>query len=449
MNADHAWQSVLAQLQMEMPRASFDTWVRDTRPIGYENGELIVSVRNAYARDWLESRLASTVNRLLIGILNSNVAVNFVVTQMDENASTTDLEPVTAAIEITPPEPKARHISLNPRYTFDTYVVGSGNRLAHAACQAVAEKPARAYNPLFLYGGVGLGKTHLLHAIGNACHASGLNVLYVSSEEFTNDMITAIRTHTTQAFREKYRSADVLLIDDIQFIAGKESTQEEFFHTFNTLHGQDKQIIVSSDRPPKSLVTLEERLRSRFEWGLTADIQAPDLETRLAILRSKAERTGRQISDEILESIARRVQSNIRELEGALNRIIAFADLSGSSLTPSLVEMALADLLPQKMNLSPEKIVAAVAAVRDISVEALVGPNRSQKNSEPRQVAMYLLRKHTTASLPQIGEVLGGRDHTTVMYAIDKIEKKIDTDEILRGQVKKIEDRLFGQMAMA
>ena len=449
MNADQAWQSVLAQLQMEMPRASYDTWVRDTRPVGYEDGALTIAVRNAYARDWLESRLASTVNRLLIGILNSNVAVNFVVSQLEENASTTDPESSASSIEITPPEPKARHVTLNPRYTFDTYVVGSGNRLAHAACQAVAEKPARAYNPLFLYGGVGLGKTHLLHAIGNACYIRGLNVLYVSSEEFTNDMITAIRTHTTQAFREKYRSADVLLIDDIQFIAGKESTQEEFFHTFNTLHGQDKQIIVSSDRPPKSLVTLEERLRSRFEWGLSADIQAPDLETRLAILRSKAERTGRQISDEILESVARRVQSNIRELEGALNRIIAFADLSGSSLTPNLVDMALADLLPQKLNLSAEKIMEAVAAVREISLEALIGPNRSQKNSEPRQVAMYLLRKHTNASLPQIGEVLGGRDHTTVMYAIDMIEKKIDTDELLRGQVKKIEDRLFGQMAMA
>ncbi|MBK7319169.1 chromosomal replication initiator protein DnaA [Candidatus Villigracilis affinis] len=344
MNAEQAWQSVLAQLQMEMPRASFDTWVRDTRPIAYDNGVITVGVRNAYARDWLESRLASSVSRLLIGILNSNVAVDFVVSQADEIDSHADAEAVPASIEITSPEPKPRHVTLNPRYTFDTYVVGSGNRLAHAACQAVAEKPARAYNPLFLYGGVGLGKTHLLHATGNACHASGLNVLYVSSEEFTNDMINAIRTHTTQAFRDKYRSADVLLVDDIQFIAGKESTQEEFFHTFNTLHGQDKQIIVSSDRPPKSLVTLEERLRSRFEWGLSADIQAPDFETRLAILRSKAERTGRHISDEILESIAKQVQSNIRELEGALNRIIAFADLSGSALTPSLVEVALSDL---------------------------------------------------------------------------------------------------------
>jgi chromosomal replication initiator protein len=448
MNADQAWQSVLAQLQMEMPRASFDTWVRDTHPIGYENGALMVAVRNAYARDWLESRLASTVNRLLIGILNSNVAVNFVVSQMDENASNADPEPVSASIEITSPEPKPRHVTLNPRYTFDTYVVGSGNRLAHAACQAVAEKPARAYNPLFLYGGVGLGKTHLLHAIGNACHARGLNILYVSSEEFTNDMISAIRTHTTQAFREKYRSADVLLIDDIQFIAGKESTQEEFFHTFNTLHGQDKQIIVSSDRPPKSLVTLEERLRSRFEWGLTADIQAPDLETRLAILRSKAERTGRQVSDEILESIAQRVQSNIRELEGALNRIIAFADLSGSPLTTNLVEVALADLLPVRNDIPPEKIIELVAKEWQTTIDALLGRDRSQKVALPRQVAMYLLRKETDASLPQIGEVLGGRDHTTVMYSIEKVASDIETKPELRRRVVSIKQQLYGQTAV-
>ena len=281
MNADQAWQSVLGQLQMEMPKASYNTWVRDTHPLLYENGALTIGVPNAYARDWLESRLASTVDRLLVGILNSSVSVNFVVTQGEEPDSAemdTNLQ-----IQGEVVEQRARHSSLNPRYTFETFVVGSGNRLAHAACQAVAEKPARAYNPLFLYGGVGLGKTHLLHAIGNACYARGLNVLYVSSEEFTNEIINAIRTHTTQAFREKYRSADVLLVDDIQFIAGKESTQEEFFHTFNTLHGQDKQIIVSSDRPPKSLVTLEERMRSRFEWGLAADIQPPDMETRLAI----------------------------------------------------------------------------------------------------------------------------------------------------------------------
>ncbi len=446
MNAEQAWHSVLGQLQMEMPKASFDTWVRDTRPLSYENSTLTVAVQNAYARDWLESRLASTVSRLLVGILNSNVAINFVVSQSDEP----QVVETEAAVPVDNEayEPRPRSVSLNPRYTFETYVVGSGNRLAHAACQAVAEKPARAYNPLFLYGGVGLGKTHLLHAIGNACYGRGLNVLYVSSEEFTNDMINAIRTHTTQAFREKYRSADVLLVDDIQFIAGKDSTQEEFFHTFNTLHGQDKQIIVSSDRPPKALATLEERLRSRFEWGLAADIQPPDLETRLAILHAKAERTGRFISDEILNTIAQRVQSNIRELEGALNRIIAFSDLSGSSLTPSLVDVALADLLPQRQNIAPLKIVELVAREWQISVDALMGRDRSQKIAEPRQVAMYLIRKETNTSLPQIGEVLGGRDHTTVMYAIDKITNEMTTKRELEKRVRNVREQLYGQMAV-
>ncbi|MBK6793432.1 MAG: chromosomal replication initiator protein DnaA [Anaerolineales bacterium] len=448
MNAEQAWQTVLAQLQMDMPRASYDTWVRDTRPVGYENGMLTVSVRNAYARDWLDSRLAVTVNKLLIDTLNSKVSVKFIVSQTEEIASPLDIESAPASIEITPPEPKPRHVTLNPRYTFDTYVVGSGNRLAHAACQAVAEKPARAYNPLFLYGGVGLGKTHLLHAIGNACHASGLNVLYVSSEEFTNDLIAAIRTHTTQAFREKYRSADVLLIDDIQFIAGKESTQEEFFHTFNTLHGQDKQIIVSSDRPPKSMVTLEERLRSRFEWGLTADIQAPDLETRLAILRSKAERTGRLISDEILETVAKRVQSNIRELEGALNRIIAYADLSGASLTPNLVEVALADLMPSRGDIGADTIVTEVADYYKLTVEKLLGRDRTKEVAHPRQIAMYLLREEAKISFPQIGEVLGGRDHSTVMSAIEKIKTQYDNGEgRVRKDIDSLRHQLYGQNA--
>jgi chromosomal replication initiator protein len=445
MNVEQAWQSVLGQLQMEMPRASFDTWVRDTRPIKHDDGVLTISVRNAYARDWLESRLASTVNRLLIGIMDSNISVKFIVAQNDEEISQS-VEAVEHKGDDTPVSLQ-RNVTLNPRYTFEHFVVGSGNRLAHAACLAVAEKPARAYNPLFLYGGVGLGKTHLLHAIGNACHARGLNVLYVSSEEFTNDMINAIRTHTTQAFRDKYRSIDVLLVDDIQFIAGKESTQEEFFHTFNTLHGQDKQIIVSSDRPPKALVTLEERLRSRFEWGLTADIQPPDLETRLAILRHKAERTGRYIPDEILDMIARRVQSNIRELEGALNRILAFADLSGASLNSNLVDVALSDLLPQRGDLEPQKIVDLVAEYYKLSTDKLLSRDRSRNVAKPRQVAMYLLREEINVSLPQIGEVLGGRDHTTVMYAIEKISKEIqgDSGSKVGRDIMNIKEQLYQQ----
>jgi chromosomal replication initiator protein len=450
MNATQAWQSVLGQLQLEMPRASFDTWVRDTRPLAYENDILTVSVRNAYARDWLETRLLETVSRLLAEILGRVVDVRFIVANGQESLEAEETAHETEQNStLEPAAVKQRNTTLNPRYTFENYVVGANSRLAHAAALAVAEKPARAYNPLFLYGGVGLGKTHLLHAIGNACCSRGLNVLYVSSEEFTNDLINAIRSHTTQAFREKYRSSDVLLIDDIQFIAGKESTQEEFFHTFNTLHSQDKQIIVSSDRPPKALVTLEERLRSRFEWGLTADIQQPDLETRIAILRYKAERATREVPNEVLELIARRVQSNIRELEGALNRIIAFADLSGTTLNARLAEMALADLLPQVRTLAHEKVVDIVAREFNLTSDQMLSRNRSREVALSRQVAMYLLREESNATLPQIGEALGGRDHTTVMYAIEKISDMLERDDQLRRRVVSIRQQLYNPARLA
>jgi len=443
MDAEKAWQSALGQLQMEIPKASFDTWVRDTQIFSYDDGSFTIGVRNAYARDWLESRLASTVTRLLMGIMNRTVDVAFVV---NANGKCETVSEPAAAEEIPGVELNMsqgpRSVTLNPRYTFDNFIVGPNNRLAHAASQAVAESPATAYNPLFLYGGVGLGKTHLLHAIGNYCQEHGLRVLYVSSEEFTNDMINSIRSHTTQAFRDKYRSADVLLVDDIQFIAGKESTQEEFFHTFNTLHGQNKQIIVSSDRPPKSLVTLEERLRSRFEWGLTADIQLPDLETRLAILRSKAERLGHAVPAEIMDLIARRVQSNIRELEGALNRIVAFADLSGLALTPQLADMALADLLPQRGDVKPGAVVDMVAKTFNLSVDRLLSPDRSRDVALPRQIAMYLMRE-TNISLPQIGLALGGRDHTTVMYACEKVADLLERDDKVRRQVVQIRQQLY------
>lgn len=443
MDAEKAWQSALGQLQMEMPKASYDTWVRDTQIFSYDDGLFTIGVRNAYARDWLESRLSSTVTRLLMGIMNRTVDVAFVVNAngnvetVAEPAAAEEIPGVALNMSQGP-----RSVTLNPRYTFDNFIVGPNNRLAHAASQAVAESPATAYNPLFLYGGVGLGKTHLLHAIGNYCQEHGLRVLYVSSEEFTNDMINAIRSHTTQAFRDKYRSADVLLVDDIQFIAGKESTQEEFFHTFNTLHGQNKQIIVSSDRPPKSLVTLEERLRSRFEWGLTADIQLPDLETRLAILRSKAERLGHAVPAEIMDLIARRVQSNIRELEGALNRIVAFADLSGLALTPQLADVALADLLPKRGDVKPAAVVDMVAKTFNLSVDRLLSPDRSRDVALPRQIAMYLMRE-TNMSLPQIGLALGGRDHTTVMYACEKVADLLERDDKVRRQVVQIRQQLY------
>ncbi|MBW8010323.1 MAG: chromosomal replication initiator protein DnaA [Chloroflexi bacterium] len=443
MDAKQAWQAVLGQLQMEMPKASFDTWVRDTEFIAFEDGSFIIGVQNTYARDWLDSRLTSTVSRLLTGMMNRTIEVSFSVWRegdgkvIPEEFSESETDQI-----LTKNLPNS---SLNPRYNFENFVVGASNRLAQAASMAVAEKPAQAYNPLFLYGGVGLGKTHLLHAIGNATHANQLQVLYVSSEEFTNDLINAIRSNKTQAFREKFRKCDVLLIDDIQFIAGKESTQEEFFHTFNTLHGQNKQIVLSSDRSPKAMSTLEERLRSRFEWGLIADIQTPDLETRLAILRSKAERSGKDVPPEVLEAIAQRMQSNIRELEGAMNRVVAYADLRGLALNVDLVESALADLIPQHRELAADQIIETVAHSFGIPLERLLSRERTRQVALPRQVAMYLLREEAQISLPQIGDVLGGRDHTTVMYGCDKISDLLEHDARLRRQVVDIRDLLYKQ----
>ncbi len=443
MKAEQAWQAAVGQLQMEMPKAAFETWVRSTEFLSYEDGSFTVGVQNAYARDWLQSRLASTVTRILTGIMNRTVEVHFAIWQkpVDPEAPTPKKESAPAYdVNV---EVEVRNITLNPRYTFENFVVGPSNRLAHAASMAVAEKPTYTYNPLFLYGGVGLGKTHLLHGIGNMCTQRGMQVLYVSSEEFTNDLINAIRTHTTQAFREKYRQIDVLLIDDIQFIAGKESTQEEFFHTFNTLHGQNKQIVISSDRPPKAMLTLEERLLSRFEWGLTADIQPPDIETRMAILRSKAERAGFRIQDEFLQQIARRVQSNIRELEGALTRVVAFADLSGLPINQQLVDSALGDLLPRRTNLQPDDVVRRVADAYGVTVERLLSRDRSQQVALPRQVAMYLLREEANISLPQIGKALGGRDHTTILYGCEKIADLVERDDHLRRQVVDIKEQLY------
>ena len=439
MNPSHAWQAVLGQLQMEMPKATFDTWVREAQFLAFEDNTFTVGLKNAYARDWVENRLTSTIIRCLTGIMNRRVDIRFIVAQPENGQSPVD-EPVEQPEQASS---IADNPSLAPKYTFENFVVGANNRLAHAASLAVAENPAWAYNPLFLYGGVGLGKTHLLHAIGNAVAANGARVLYVSSEAFTNDLINAIRSHTTQVFREKYRAIDVLLIDDVQFIAGKESTQEEFFHTFNTLHSQDKQIVMSSDRPPKAMNTLEERLRSRFEWGLTADIQAPDFETRLAILRFKAEQIGRSLPDGILDLIARRMQSNIRELEGALTRVLAYSDLRGMPLTTELVTSALSDMLPRRRKIQPDQIIHLVADSFGITEDHILGRDRTRQIALPRQVVMYLMREDANISLPQIGATLGGRDHTTIMYGCEKITDLLERDLRLRRQVLDIREQLY------
>ncbi|MEA3349078.1 MAG: chromosomal replication initiator protein DnaA [Chloroflexota bacterium] len=441
MKATQAWQAAIGQLQLEMPKAAFDTWVRDAELITYEDGAFSIGVKNAYARDWLDDRLSGDVVKILSDVMKRSVTVRFIVWQNTKPATqqTTTQKTVTQSTTSTQ-QSSAR--PLNGRYSFDSFVVGSSNRLAHAASMAVSEKPAQAYNPLFIYGGVGLGKTHLLHAIGNHCIQTNQHVLYVSSEEFTNDLISAIRSRTTQAFREKYRQTDILLVDDIQFIAGKESTQEEFFHTFNTLHGQNKQIVMTSDRPPKAMVTLEERLRSRFEWGLAADIQPPDFETRMAILHSKAERAGYKIPDEIISIIARKFQSNIRELEGALTRVKAYSDLRGVDIDADLIDSALADLLPNRRELQPDHIVNSVAETCNVDVDRMLGRERTHEISHPRQIAMYLIREETDSSLPQIGKVFG-RDHTTVMYGHEKIADLLERDGKVRRQVMAIKEKLY------
>lgn len=449
MKPYQAWQAALGQLQMDMTKAAYDTWVRHAEFVEYQDRKFIIGVANAYVRDWLDSRLGSTVTRLLSGLMGELQQVEFIIWNRDSKPQETAFSPAAGAW----PEPAAPaeagrpagSETIIPRYTFSSFVVGSSNRLAQAACLAVTDNPARAYNPLFLYGGVGLGKTHLLHAIGNAALQRGQRAMYVSSEEFTNDLVSAIRTHTTAEFRERYRGIDLLLIDDIQFLAGKESTQEEFFHTFNALHGMEKQIVICSDRPPKALVTLEERLRSRFEWGLIVDIQPPDVETRLAILQAKADTTGRDVPPVILENIARLIHSNIRELEGALNRVLAFSELSGHPLTPALVHSALVDLLPRQDELDTEQILRVVAGAFGIHVDELTGRSRAREVALPRQVAMYLMREEKNESLPQIGEALGGRDHTTVMYACDKIASLIENDDRLRRQVGRIREKLYNR----
>ncbi len=444
MNAQQAWQAAQGQLQMELSKATYDTWVKQTQLIRFDEpaGVFYLGATNAYACDWLESRLKSTLINKLSGMMARPVEIVFSIwaAQAVEQISEEVLIPAR-------PEETVRDVfetHLAPKYRFDNFVVGPNNRLAHAASLAVAEHPARAYNPLFLYGGVGLGKTHILHAIGNAVLQQGLQVLYVSSEEFTNDLVNAIRTKTTAAFREKYRQVDVLLIDDIQFISGKESTQEEFFHTFNTLHGQDKQIVMTSDRAPKAMSTLEERLRSRFEWGLTVDIQPPDYETRLAILRTKAEKAKREVPTEIMEMIAREVQANIRELEGAWNRVLAYADLSGEKLTLQLANNAMVDILPQRSALVPGDVISTVSKFFGISSERILSKDRSRDVALPRQVAMYLMRELGGVSLPKIGEELGGRDHTTVMYACDKVADMIESDDRVRRQVLQLREQLIG-----
>lgn len=461
------WQAALGELQLQMTRATFDTWLRGSQVVECDAQGFTVYVRHTYAVDWLQHRLLSTIQRVVNHLAGAPQALSFTARAPEvepdmmlvPESVPEDISPAAAwpggtaatatggwSAENGSAKANGRPSSdLNPRYTFDTFVVGASNRLAHAACLAVAENPARAYNPLVVYSGVGLGKTHLLHAVGHVAQQQGLSVLYLSAEGFTNDLINAIRTQTTDSFRAKYRSIDVLLVDDIQFLVGKERTQEEFFHTFNTLHGANKQIVVSSDRPPKGLLALEERLRSRFSWGLIADMQTPDLETRVAILRSKAESSGLDVPAGVLAFIARKIPSNVRELEGALTSVLAHARLMHAPLAIETAQSALTALLGTPRELTPEQVVTEVARHYRLDESQLTGPSRARAVCVPRQLAMYLIRQETGASLPQIGQILGGRDHSTILHGYDRIESQIEEDDALRRDWLAIKERLSDQ----
>lgn len=438
------WDEILEYLKIEhcVTDVSFKTWLLPLKVYSVKGNLITISIDDKMigpdSKNFISRKYGIPLKVSITEIMNHNYDIEFILESQIQVTKT--------AVDMTDSSGKGKNQKnglsfLNPRYTFDTFVVGANNNLAHAASLAVAESPAEIYNPLFIYGGVGLGKTHLMHSIAHYILEQNPNskVMYVTSEKFTNELIESIRNVNTTPteFREKYRNIDVLLIDDIQFIIGKESTQEEFFHTFNTLHESKKQIIISSDKPPKDILTLEERLRSRFEWGLTVDIQQPDYETRMAILKKKEELDGLQIDNEVMKYIATNVKSNIRELEGALTKIVALSRLKKQEVNVTLAEEALKDLISpdNKKQLTPELIVDVIAEHFNITTNEIYSVNKSRNIAYPRQIAMYLCRKLTDFSLSDIGKVMGNRDHTTILHGIDKVEKNIKKDPSMQNTI--------------
>jgi chromosomal replication initiator protein len=450
MDAKQVWRAALGELQVSLSPANFETWLRDTSLVEVEGQRFRIAVPNGFAKDWLETRYRSLISQTLARIVGYSVQIDFVVSMTPPEGAEAGIAPERSQqvrVEAGRGGAEGGATNINSRYTFANFIVGSANRLAHAASLSVAERPGHAYNPLFLYGGVGLGKTHLMHAIGNQVITKfpRKRVVYATSEKFTNEFITSIQQGKIDDFRSRYRRIDLLLIDDIQFIADKERTQEEFFHTFNAIHEDGKQIVLSSDRPPKAILTLEERLRSRFEWGLIADLTAPDLETRIAILRSKAEDGSVPITSDVIEFIARKVVSNIRELEGALNRIVAYASMGAMPISIELAQAVLSNVLynPKKRQVTPERIAKAVSEYYGVPMEALQGQKRDRAIVLPRQIAMYLMRAETDVSLLRIGAELGGRDHSTVLHACDKITRESASNDELRREIAAVRELIY------
>ena len=445
-NIDSLWNQLLEKTKKKISKPSFETWLKATKAHTLKGDILTVIAPNEFNRDWLEERYTDLIADLLLELTGEELQAKFITPpNQDDDEFTVSASTKKAKRQDDEQHDFSQHM-LNTKNTFDTFVIGSGNRFAHAASLAVAEAPAKAYNPLFIYGGVGLGKTHLMHAIGHYVleHNPRAKVVYLSSEKFTNEFINSIRDNKAGEFRDKYRTVDVLLIDDIQFLAGKESTQEEFFHTFNALHEESKQIVISSDRPPKEIPTLEDRLRSRFEWGLITDITPPDLETRIAILRKKAKADGLDIPNEVMLYIANQIDSNIRELEGALIRVVAYSSLINKDINADLAAEALKSIIPSSKPriITIHDIQKVVGEHYSLKLEDFKAKKRTKSVAFPRQIAMYLSRELTDFSLPKIGDEFGGRDHTTVIHAHEKISKLLQTDSQLQRQVKEIQEQL-------
>lgn len=456
------WQAMLAEFELKISKANFTTWFHNTGIAEYDNGSVVICVPNTFTKSWMEKKYNSDIVKNLERITGKPIKkieyrVESVKNLHEQECNTTSQQihpPTIAAPSHTytytyTPEIRSlvSQFGLNPKYTFASFIVGKGNELAHAAAQAVADRPGEAYNPLFIYGGVGLGKTHLLQAVGHTMLEKNphLKILYVSSEKFTNEFVAAVKEGRAKEFKDRYRNVDLLLIDDIQFIGGKEQTQEEFFHTFNELHQQGKQVVLTSDRPPKAIPSLEDRLRSRFEWGMIADVSPPDMETRIAILQTKCQEKNFHLNTDLIQMIVDAVQSNVRELEGALNKVIAFHQLKNIEPTKETIRSVLSTFENKniKKTRTPREVISEVAKYYDISIEDILGKSREKKLSFPRQIIMYVLRNELKMSYPAIGAELGGRDHTTAMHAHTKISTEIENDPKLKQDVELIKQKLY------
>jgi chromosomal replication initiator protein len=447
VNQDQIWTAVQDELRFQLAKPSYETWLKNTTLLSADGSIYRVGVPSKLAKDWLEDRFAGLIQETLQAVTGTEVEVDFVVSSNGHRSSLAGEDDLLAADDMPEPPPPVGQSELSEKFKFSSFVVGNNSRFAHAAAKAVADAPGETYNPLFLYGGVGLGKTHLMHAIGHDVRRRfpKKRVLYLTSEQFMNEVIASIQTARMSEFRVTYRTVDVLLIDDIQFLAGKDRTKEEFFHTFNALHEINKQIVISSDRPPKEIPTLEDRLRSRFEQGLLADIQSPDFETRLAILRSKLNANANLVSEAVLTFIAHKVQKNIRELEGALTRVLAFSAIHQRPVDEEEAARLLEDIIPagNRRPLTIDRIQETVAEYYSVSVEDMKSKRRDKHIVFPRQVAMFVVREETPSSLPVIGQAFGGRDHTTALHSIEKIMNELKEDDRLRYEVQSIRERLY------